>query len=93
MKDKENQFTKGNIYRFDYLSRTGRFHYQNVTFVRYVGPFQYSYQMGSDTPSGTYEFVDEDNAPTSFAPWMANEKTQEVEAFGTNERNFVRQDW
>ena len=66
MKEKENQFTKGNIYRFDYLSRIGRFHYQNVSFARYVGPFHYegkSTWSDDSIPAGEYYFVGENNEP------------------------------
>lgn len=78
MKDKENKMVKGNIYKLSYLSRTGRFHYDNVKFVRY---------MGND------EFVDEEGQAQVVAPWMVNENTEEVNAFGKYERNFLRQDW
>ena len=96
MKDKENQLTKGNIYRLDYLSRMGRFHYQNVSFARYVGPFQFKGQYtwsDNDIPAGEYSFVDENNEPKQIVDWMVNEKTAEVSAFGKSERNFLRQDW
>jgi hypothetical protein len=96
MKDKENQLTKGNIYRLDYLSRMDRFHYQNVSFVRYVGPFHYegkSTWSDDSIPSGEYSFVDENNEPKQIVGWMVNEKTAEVSAFGKSERNFLRQDW
>lgn len=96
MKDKNTTFTKGNIYRFDYLSRMGRFHYHNVSFARYVGPFyfkgKYSWDENS-IPAGEYSFVDENNEPKQVVDWMINEKTQEVPAFGKWERNFLRQDW
>ena len=96
MKDKENQLTKGSVYRFDYLSRMGRFHYQNVRFVRYVGPFRFKGQYtwsDNDIPAGEYSFVNENNEPVQIVDWMINEKTAQVEAFGKNERNFLRQDW
>lgn len=96
MKDKENQFTKGSVYRFDYLSRMGRFHYQNVRFARYVGPFKFEgkYTWSDDSiPAGNYSFVNENNEPVQIVDWMVNEKTAQVETFGKNERNFLRQDW
>jgi len=93
MKDKENQLTKGNIYRLDYLSRMGRFHYQNVTFVRPVETFRYDAPYGSDVRSGNYSFVDANNEPVQVVSCMINENTTKVEAFGKNEKNFVRQDW
>jgi hypothetical protein len=92
MKDK-NTLTKGNIYRFDYLSRMGRFHYQNVTFARSVETFYYDAPYGSDVRSGNYSFVDANNEPIQVVDWMVNEKTVEVVTFGKNERNFLRQDW
>lgn len=96
MKDKQTQFTKGNVYRFDYLSRMGRFHYQNVTFARYVGAFKFEgkYSWSDNSiPAGDYSFVDENNEPIQIVDWMVNEKTAQVETFGKNERNFLRQDW
>ena len=95
MKEIENKFTKGQIYRLEYLSRMGRFHYHNVEFVRYVGPFYfegcYSWDDNS-IPCGNYWFRNEKDEPTQVVEWQVNEKTQEVEAFGKWERNFLRQD-